>query len=1077
MRNIIRPWVARSFAGASLAALALASAMPAQAQDTPVEPAAQGDASVATETTPEDEGAIVVTGSRIRRANFDTVEPSVVLSSDDIERRGFTTLGQALNELPAFGVPGSSPVGGGQSPFGPGQSFVNFLGLGDQRTLTLVNSNRFVSSNTSSLFGPTGAGSQVDLNLIPTELIDRVETIAVGGAPIYGSDAVAGTINVILKRNFKGLTIDAQYGISDQGDYPDYRFRLLAGTDFAGGRGNVTIAAEYNKSAGLIYTDRAATARGLFYGSPNDLNSPFLNQRYDHERVGIVSKYGIPLTSDFFPLDPSPVATPAYYADLFGLDLANPGDAAYAQFLSTQYPSQNALYCGGFGQCGNFTDAQGKALQFDKSGNLVPIDFGKRPGNPLELAFFTSGGSGLDFAELTNLVTPVERYSGVALLNYDLTDGIHFSGEAWLTHSEGENLVDQPVYNSKAFGDAGQPGGNMILSVDNPFLSVQARSIIQAQATGGTFYLARANTDISTREASGGVDVYRFVGGLDGDFEVGARKWNWSVTGNYGRSLTKGHNPEIIEQNFNNAIDAVRDGNGNIVCRPGYTSSPFPTVNTSCAPLNPFGQNVSQAARDYVTAYSDPRSLNQQMVFTAAVTGSLFDLPGGELGIAAGYEHRWEKFDFDPGALLRGPGDIDPTVDSDGDGNPANDHDSYTRDAAVEPVVGSFNTDEFFAEVRAPVVSPSNGVPFVHLLELQGAFRWVDHSVAGGDPTWTIGGRWAPVSDITFRGNFTRSIRSPAVTEIAVPRSAAFFFAVDPCDADELTNGPDPTTRQKNCAAAGIPGTFQSRSNQASFPGVTIGNDHLENEKARAWSVGAVLKPRFVPGLTLSADYIDIHLQNAISFFGSNAVLASCYDSPNYPNNEFCSSFTRSTTPGTSFNQLTFVKTSFFNADRLDYQGVLGDLEYLARTPFLGADSQVGLKVSAQYLKKLEQASGAGAATQLKKDIGYPVWSANTTVSYANSGFLAQMTAVYTSSVYVDANAASNAYPDPLIKQNVFFNLGLSWEVDKRFTLRFAVDNVFDKGFPSPGNGNGGTVTYFPAVLGRYFRVLTAVHF
>jgi iron complex outermembrane recepter protein len=1052
---------------ASMAALALASALPAFAQDTSDEPAAQADVSAAPEEDSED--AIVVTGSRIRRPNFDTVEPSVVLMSADIENRGFSTLGQALNELPAFGVPGASPVGV-QSSFGPGQSFVNFLGLGDQRTLTLVNGNRFVSSNTSSLFGPTGAGSQVDLNLIPTELIERVETIAVGGAPIYGSDAVAGTINVILKKSYNGVQVDAQYGISERGDLPDYRFRLLAGTDFAGGRGNVTVAAEYNKSGGLLYTDREITRAGFFYDRPRDLNSPFLNQRYRDQRVGIISKFGIPLTSDFFPLDPAPVATAAYYQDLFGL---SPADAAVYAAL---FPSQNDLYCGIFGYCSNFSDAQGRALRFDASGNLVPIDFGRRAGNPLSLQFTTEGGNGLDFAEVTNLVTPLERYSTVGLINYDLTDDIHFSGEAWYSHSQGRTNVDEPVYNSAAFGGGGEPGGNIPISVNNPFLTPQARAIIQAQATGPEFFLARANTDISTREATGKVDVYRFVGALDGNFEIGSRKWSWSLTGNYGRSRTKGRNPEIIEQNFMNAVDAVVVG-GNIVCRPGSTNSPFPTASSTCAPLNLFGQNVGQAARDYITGFSEPRSVNQQAVGTAAVTGSLFDLPGGELGVAFGYEHRWEAFDFDPGALLRGPGDTDPLVDSDGDGNPANDSDSYTRDAAVQPVVGSFNTDEFFAEVRAPIVSPANDVPFVSLLELQGAFRWVDHSAAGGDPTWTVGGRWAPVRDITFRGNYTRSIRSPAVTEIAVPRSAAFFFAVDPCDAEELGNGPDPATRQANCLAAGIPATFQSRSNQASFPGVTVGNTALENERAVAWSVGTVLKPSFIPGLTVSVDYVDIHLENAISFFGASAVLAGCYDATDFPNSQFCSKFNRVTTPGSTLNQVSFVETSYFNADRLDYQGLLGDLDYRMDLPFVSEKSQLNFNISAQYLKTLEQASGPGAATQLRDSIGYPKYSGNAKLTYSDGVFLAQLTAVYTSSVSLDPDAAANAYEIPRMSENVFLNLGLAWDVEKNFQFRIVVDNLLDRGFPSPGNGAGGTITYFPAVLGRYFRVGTAVRF
>jgi len=174
---------------------------------------------------------VVVTGSRIKRPNFETLEPAVVINSAAIEQRGFQTVADALNEQPTFGVPGSSPVGAAQGgAFGSGQNFVNFLGLGSQRTLVLVNGRRFVSSNTASIFGPTANGLQVDLNDINTKLIDRVETIAIGGAPIYGSDAIAGTVNVILKRNYQGLDVDGQSGISQRGDAQEYRIRALRAT-------------------------------------------------------------------------------------------------------------------------------------------------------------------------------------------------------------------------------------------------------------------------------------------------------------------------------------------------------------------------------------------------------------------------------------------------------------------------------------------------------------------------------------------------------------------------------------------------------------------------------------------------------------------------------------------------------------------------------------------------------------------------------------------------------------------------------------------------------------------------------
>src|SRR5205807_1909426 len=147
---------------------------------------------------------------------------------------------------------------------------VDLFGLGSQRTLTLVNGRRFVSSNTVSAGSGTNPGEQVDLNVIPVGLIDRVETIAIGGAPVYGSDAIAGTVNIILKKNFQGAQVDLQYGNSEHGGTQGYTARALLGTNFADNRGNVTFTMEYNKQDGTNLASRS----GFPYDVPNPTPPP-----------------------------------------------------------------------------------------------------------------------------------------------------------------------------------------------------------------------------------------------------------------------------------------------------------------------------------------------------------------------------------------------------------------------------------------------------------------------------------------------------------------------------------------------------------------------------------------------------------------------------------------------------------------------------------------------------------------------------------------------------------------------------------------------------------------------------------
>jgi iron complex outermembrane recepter protein len=1018
------------------------------------------------------EGTIIVTGSRIRRPNFESLEPAVVINSAQIESRGFETLGQALNEQPSFGVPGASPVGAGQAgSFGSGQSFVNFLGLGSQRTLTLVNGRRFVSSNTASIFGPTAAGLQVDLNSINTKLVDRVETIAIGGAPIYGSDAIAGTINVLLKRDYEGLELDAQYGLAEQGDAPNWRIRGILGMNFADGRGNVTLSGEYNEGTGLVYNDREITRAGEFYADCPE-GSRFNQCIFPARRIPAISESGIPTVGSEF----------------IGLNF--PVSPEQMEFLIFGDPSL------AFG----VLDPSGNQVQFGPGGEFIPINFGNPVGcipcGDFNIDF--SGGNGFNIFNVLQLLTDTQRYNANILAQYNITDNIRVFAEGWYAYSKGTNLRNQPVYNSGLFDAAGTADGPIIIDIDNPFLTEDQRTLIQNNINNNPlsdqnilctlgivcdylvqdfFYLTRANTDIISGQASTATNLYRGILGVDGTFAVGGREWQWEVVGNHGYSKTKGREPVLVQQNFENAVDAVLDANGNIVCRPGFESAPIATLSSTCAPLNLFGSGqMSQAALDYITTIADPTGVNKQWVGTASVTGPVATLPGGDLSVAFGVEARKESTDFDPGEFYFG------YFDEDGE------RQQFGRSIPINPVKGSYNTKEAFSEIRAPIFGPANNIPGIRTLELHGAVRYVDHSTAGGDWTYTVEGRWGIVRDLAIRGNFTRAIRAPAITELFNPSSQFFGFAVDPCDEDNLGSGPDPATRQANCAAAGLPPTFQSLSSQRSFHQAIAGNENLANEKSNAWSVGVVLNPRFIPDLSITADYIDIKLKDAISAFSGTGVVTACYDAPDYPDNQFCDRVQRDAT-----GQLSFVETSYFNASEFHYQGVLAALDYGRRTPFLGAQSRVGINLTYQFLKTLELTTiGGAAATTLDRSLGYPKHSAAMNVNYKNGPFGMFTSFNYTGKVNQQNNVQGLFREHNRINDVLFVDTGISFDIDSEgrgvplpgglrlgrgMTFRFIVDNVFNTDPPYPVPAFGGVVTYFPGILGRYYRVGASVRF
>lgn len=1047
-------WAAPAFAQDDEAASAAAQATDCSTLATQAERDActkSSDTTLATPTPTPSASEIVVTGSRVAGHTLaNTVSPVQVLTSKDLDTRGFSTLGQALNELPSFGVPGSSPVGDGQSSFGPGQSFVNFLGLGSQRTLTLVNGQRFVSSNTSTIFGPTGSGgSQVDLNVIPTKLIDRVETVAAIGAPIYGSDAIAGTINVILKKDYQGIDLDAESGISSRGDHPDYRIRGLAGFNFAGGRGNITVAGEYNESKGLFYTDRKIETSDNRFDQPNDPNSPYQNVIHYDERIPSISTYGIPLVYDF--ISTAPGAQSGYYL----------GD-----------PNLNL----------GVNNASGQQLKFDPQGNLIPIDFGTIVGQSPSNIFF-SGGNGFSLPTVENLLTDTKRYSANAIANYAFSDDLHFHAEGWYSVSQGTNLTDQPAYNSALFDCGGCRDGNIILSVNNPFLSSAARTAIINSINASPFtapgqdyfYLARANYDLQNGAATGKVTIMRGVASIDDTLHlIPGHDWHVQASANIGRSITNGRVPSLNQQNFLNAIDAVRDANGNIVCAPGYTNSPIATVSETCAPLDLFGAQTSQAARDYVTTIATPRSINKEDDYIMSISGGLFSLPGGDLSFAAGFEHRRESSRFEPGAFFYGDDSTDPRG-------------TYGRSVPIDPVAGAYHTNEVFGELDGDIISSSNNVPLINALSFQLAGREVSNSIAGKDFTWTAGGQYSPVEGLSIRGAFTRAIRAPSVTEAFNPASSSYIFADDPCDVTNITAGPDPATRAANCAAAGVPSGFQSLSDQRSFPGVTVGNSNLQNEKSDSFTIGAAIRPTILPNFTLTVDYIDIKLKNAISEFSSDQVLDACYDSPSYPDNQFCANVSRDFTGSPdknaadyngNYGQLTNVTTSYFNSAVFRDRALIANLDYRAPTPFLGANSYLGLNFSYQHMFELtNQASAGDKPTITDGSIGYSHDKGQATVTYENSGFLYQIQEQFYGPAKFDRNVPANYYSIDGVGSVVYFNMSASYTINRRFTLRADVDNVLDTKPPYPSPTGGGTITYFTGVLGTYIRVGAEVKF
>jgi iron complex outermembrane recepter protein len=204
--------------------------------------------------TPQKVERVEVTGTNIKRTDTETASPVQVVSREDIQRSGAPTIGELLRNIPANNA-GSLTEVGAVAAFGAGASSVSLRGLGGRATLVLINGRRVA---------PYGFGgfseSVVDLNSIPAEAIERVEILKDGASAIYGSDAIAGVVNLILRRDYKGAEVSARYGISEQSDAKRYTVRGTVGFgDIASDKFNVFLSGEHYKQDPLLHSERRSS--------------------------------------------------------------------------------------------------------------------------------------------------------------------------------------------------------------------------------------------------------------------------------------------------------------------------------------------------------------------------------------------------------------------------------------------------------------------------------------------------------------------------------------------------------------------------------------------------------------------------------------------------------------------------------------------------------------------------------------------------------------------------------------------------------------------------------------------------
>ncbi len=980
---------------------------------------AQTSSSTSAKTT--DVSEIVVTGSRIKRSDTETPAPVSVVNAQDLTDRGYVSAGQALNDLTSITI--SQPISTGPGvAAGSGQTYPNLFNLGAGRTLTLVDGHRFVTSSTPLTGTTSGAGSAVDTSLIPVGLIDHVDVVQAGGAAVYGSDAIAGVVNYVLKQNFQGVEMDAQTGNTSRDDFMQNSIRVTAGKNFDSSRGNIAVDFEWSKAPSLGTADRPISALSRSTsGTTEILNSRF----YEFSTNGVI-----------FTI---PAPTPA---------------------------------CGGQ-NC--FLRVGGVPQQFSADGaSLINYNPGLNPttGGSALIPPFATGGDGFKLSDLSSLYTGLERYSFNVLSHYDLTDHAKLSGSFLFGKTQGDDPTGSQGFSQTILNNAASGAGPLTFNKFNPFLTAaEVASLTAAQPSfgaGAPLFLSKDFADLlPSQQFQYTTDSYRGLISLDGDFNRLDRDFYYSLSYSHGEVDSKQFGWSINNAKFKNAISSTTNAAGQIVC----SINAVTVVDQACAPINPFGSNTaSTGAGLYVSVPVGYEYKNAQDDFLATLGGNLFALPAGQVKFSTAYEHRVESQNFMPAAadLLGLTGSGVPTVGTSGRYNT----NEYSGELLV-PILGEganapgFKTVELsgqFRRVDNSIAGSENVWGLGLRWEVVSGFT-LRASRSRNFRAPTLYQLFAPSSTALAGGTGDpcdmRNINAGSNPTVRAQNCLALFTA------NPLYGTGSAGTAPVGASAAARLAGFQDTSVNFSTALVTTGgNGSLQNEVSDTTTYGFVFQPTWVPGqLTVVADAITIEIANGLTGFTPTNFTQACYDSST-ANNATCSFFTRD-----QFGNIATAVSTTYNAASLKYQGETLDanyrfpLEWIARRDDAG---NVDLELQATHNEILRQVV-QGAATQIVGTVAEPRWVVRTDVRYIRGPLRLTYEAYYLPPAYAVQGASPLNNAHPFIDSNLRQDISASYDFG-RFQVRAGINDLTDKmpSYPTLSYGDILGRQYFVGLRARY---------
>jgi len=893
--------------------------------------------------------AIEVTGSRIKKAEVEGQTPILTITSKDIEQTGLGSIGDVLQRLSVSGSSlntkfnsagnfGFPPDGGG---VGSGSTTVSLRNLGAKRTLILVDGLRWVNESSAS-----GVSAAVDLNTIPASVVDRIEILKDGASSLYGSDAIAGVINIITKKKQDGLGLHV-YG----GDYSTGDGKTYSGDISLGGS-----------------TDKYQFFIDISHYKQNGISSNDWTQ----------SRYPIPGVGS------APNGGWSSYTPFTRIDFSVPGGGDYG------------------GLC------PGGVCDITANGVAGPNGLQQFPGG-----FHGFGTSDrFDFARYNLLLTPQDRDGIFAQGTYHITDHVNFYLKGLYNSRDSTNqAAPEPIGLGQGFCAARDLCYQVGVDVTNPYNPFG----YTLSADDPNFGLGRRPIEGGPRIFKQSVDTKYYATGLNGDISFSDRQWFWDV--NYVNSTNDATQTVRGTYNIRHIMNAL---------------GPIDQCTAPCVPLNLFGGpgTITPEMLNYILFTENDRSKQKLEMWTANLSGNLFQLPAGSLDFAAGYEHRKLNGAYTPDAVV---------VAGDGNGVPS------------EPTSGGYSVNEYYVELNAPLLADQ---PFAKHLDLSVASRYSDYSNFGSTTNSKLGMRWQLVDDLTLRGTWAEGFRAPSIGELFSTFSRFDAQLIDPCSG----------TANANCAALGVPPGFNQANPQISI--ITGGNPSLKPEESRSWTWGAVYSPSWAENtawsqkLDFEGTYYRIKVENAIQAPNAQAQLDRCVATLDPL---FCAGITRA--PAGAINGFN---NTLRNLGRVDTSGFDLGINWLSPETAFG---HFGANWQVTYTKNYTAvASDTGAAEPTRvgvevADSGIPRIKSTVVGTWGLADWSVSWTVRYLSRLVEDcANGAGFAicdHPDDTfggrpngthyLGATTYHDARVTWKVPIKydFSISAGINNLFGKDPPA----------------------------